>query len=166
MKTNNTEKVPVKGEAEQQIQRVDYSRKPPKYKSTKKVEYYCDYCGNKAWEKLSSYKKKKRHFCNEQCYWKFRMFDMPIEDHNRYGTGHTPEEKSKRIKARASLNYAIKSGKLERKPCEIENCVDWPEAHHDNYNKPLDVKWLCFKHHREYHYNVVGFTIYKNSIQK
>lgn len=45
---------------------------------------------------------------------------------------------------------AIKTGRLERKPCEV--CQNpKSHAHHDDYSKPLDVLWLCPKHHKERH---------------
>jgi peptidoglycan L-alanyl-D-glutamate endopeptidase CwlK len=44
----------------------------------------------------------------------------------------------------------IKRGLLIPYPCEV--CGKKKvEAHHDDYNKPYDIRWLCFKHHREYH---------------
>ena len=40
--------------------------------------------------------------------------------------------------------------RLEKKPCE--KCGEIKaEAHHEDYDKPLDVVWLCHKHHREIH---------------
>jgi len=48
------------------------------------------------------------------------------------------------------VSYALKSGKLIRQPCEVCN-EPRVQAHHDDYSKPLDVKWLCVKHHAERH---------------
>ena len=45
---------------------------------------------------------------------------------------------------------AIKKGILNIAPCEKCGKTD-AEAHHDDYNKPLEVRWLCRKHHREWH---------------
>jgi ribosomal protein S27AE len=33
-------------------------------------------------------------------------------------------------------------------------CGAKAQAHHDDYKKPLDVRWLCPKHHGEHHRNV------------
>jgi hypothetical protein len=47
---------------------------------------------------------------------------------------------------------AIRDGKLIRQPCEVcgEEKVD---AHHDDYNYPMSVRWLCRKHHAEHHWS-------------
>lgn len=53
-------------------------------------------------------------------------------------------------RAQAAARYAIKSGRLQRLPCEV--CGVTPtEAHHDDYSQPLNVRWLCPTHHREHH---------------
>lgn len=45
---------------------------------------------------------------------------------------------------------ARRDGKVTAKPCEI--CGDIKvDGHHDDYEKPLDVRWLCRKHHAEHH---------------
>ena len=49
-----------------------------------------------------------------------------------------------KIAARGSVRYY-----LEPKPCKI--CGDKAEAHHEDYDKPLEVQWLCKVHHREAH---------------
>jgi len=57
-----------------------------------------------------------------------------------------PEKSS----AYGKLYWALKTGKIKRLPCEI--CGKRKsQAHHHDYFKPLDVRWLCFKHHREVH---------------
>ena len=37
---------------------------------------------------------------------------------------------------------------LKRQPCW---CGATAEAHHPDYDKPLEVEWLCKKHHMEKH---------------
>ena len=37
-----------------------------------------------------------------------------------------------------------------RQPCEICG-AERVHAHHEDYNKPLEVRWLCPKHHRARH---------------
>ena len=48
------------------------------------------------------------------------------------------------------VRSAIKNAKLLRQPCQ--RCGK-PNAfaHHDDYSKPLEVKWFCNYHHCEYH---------------
>lgn len=48
-----------------------------------------------------------------------------------------------------AVSNAIRDGRLVRQPCEC--CGAWAQAHHDDYSKPLDVRWLCPKHHAEWH---------------
>jgi hypothetical protein len=53
-------------------------------------------------------------------------------------------------RARAFVNVYIKRNLVVRQPCE--KCGDIKtEGHHNDYNKPLDVVWLCRRHHLELH---------------
>ena len=52
--------------------------------------------------------------------------------------------------ARSIATYAIRRGKLIRQPCEV--CSSGrAHAHHDDYSKPLEIRWLCPKHHQQFH---------------
>lgn len=48
---------------------------------------------------------------------------------------------------------ALKSGKIKRCSCEICGSTIRVAGHHEDYSKPLDVKWLCAKHHSIYHFS-------------
>jgi hypothetical protein len=58
-----------------------------------------------------------------------------------------------RDKQKEHANYVIrkmiKDHLLEKLPCEICGYIK-AQAHHDDYNKPTQVIWLCQKH-RRYH---------------
>jgi len=52
--------------------------------------------------------------------------------------------------ARSLVAVKIKKGELLRQPCQI--CGrEKTDAHHNDYSKPLEVQWLCRKHHRDFH---------------
>jgi hypothetical protein len=55
-----------------------------------------------------------------------------------------------KIKAHSLLHTEVRAGRIVKQPCEVcgKRRV---EAHHDDYTKPLDVRWLCKKHHMELH---------------
>lgn len=56
----------------------------------------------------------------------------------------------KRVAARQKVQKALASGDITRQACEV--CGEpSAEAHHDDYTKPLEVRWLCKKHHTELH---------------
>lgn len=58
-------------------------------------------------------------------------------------------EQQRKIKARAYLNVYISRGKIKKGVCFCgETKV---EAHHADYDKPLEVTWLCRKHHLSTH---------------
>lgn len=48
----------------------------------------------------------------------------------------------KRI-AHALVNRAVLCGRLHKQPCEMCGSAVSVEAHHPDYSKPLDVRWLC-----------------------
>jgi transcription elongation factor Elf1 len=59
------------------------------------------------------------------------------------------EKFAEKRSARSKTFHAIKNGTIQVLPCLI--CGEKAEAHHHDYSRPLDVMWLCSKHHREAH---------------
>lgn len=57
------------------------------------------------------------------------------------------EKYPEKYQAREAVLKALRKGVLKKKPCE-ECGIKKVEAHHEDYSKPLKVKWLCHKHHR------------------
>lgn len=57
-----------------------------------------------------------------------------------------------RYRAHNMLSAAIRDGRLERgKKCELCGSKKNLEGHHDDYKKPLDVRWMCVRCHRLHH---------------
>lgn len=56
-------------------------------------------------------------------------------------------------RAHIAVGNAIRDGKLVKGPCELagDDCSGKIHAHHDDYAKPLEVRWFCTGHHRDEH---------------
>lgn len=74
---------------------------------------------------------------------RFRQYDRK--------RGYRPGD-PKKVAARNAVNHALAIGELVKGECEVgADCRGSIEAHHDDYDKPLSVRWLCKKHHGEVH---------------
>lgn len=74
------------------------------------------------------------------------------ENKERYDALRANWRKDNPKKARAhwTVGNALRYGNMEKEPCE--RCGDTEvHAHHYDYDKPLDVVWLCDKHHKQVH---------------
>ena len=119
----------------------EYHRLHKKEISARKKKYYED---NK--DKIAEYHKarrEKRNSVRRKHYAENREHELEVT----YG-------RRKRMYGGATIKVAnaIVSGRLAKNPCEICG-AEKAEAHHDDYNKPLEVRWLCKTHHTEWHKN-------------
>lgn len=49
------------------------------------------------------------------------------------------------------VNGRIRRGDMERLPCEVCGASVDVQGHHDDYNQPFVVRFLCATHHAEWH---------------
>lgn len=60
------------------------------------------------------------------------------------------KEDKRRTAAHNAVSRALRSGRLVRQPCE--RCGEEQSyAHHESYDRKLDVKWLCQPCHKQRH---------------
>lgn len=78
------------------------------------------------------------------------------ECHAEYMRGHRPKhselkpEAKKKANARSYANTYQRRGKLLKEPCTLCGS-EQTEKHHEDYDKPLEIEWLCRDCHLEYH---------------
>ena len=89
----------------------------------------------------------------------------PDKDHQRralYNAHHTEtireiarqtrKDHPEWVRAHKAVAYALKTGKLTRSPtCQHCGKKRFTHAHHDDYQRQLDVLWLCARCHRQLH---------------
>ncbi|MDQ2987409.1 MAG: DNA cytosine methyltransferase [Armatimonadota bacterium] len=97
---------------------------------------------------------------SRQGMWKiFKRREVVMRPNVRFGEdNHFFRGTSADDNAQNIVEKAIQRGALKPKPCEVcgtnGTFVDGRrevQAHHDDYNKPLAVRWLCQRHHHEWH---------------
>jgi len=103
----------------------------------RKVQIVCDQCGRVFWTRISKKGVLFQRFCSRRCVSRSRR--------NRRATPRAIHKRANR-----AVERALAAGAMHRQPCEI---CGHPQAHahHDDYSKPLDVRWLCRKHHVRLH---------------
>jgi len=82
----------------------------------------------------------------------YRAYDR--DRGNRLPESYQKEYREKyplKYKAHSMVNRAIKSGKLFKEPCVNCRSEENLHAHHDDYLKPLNVRWLCAGCHKHWH---------------
>ena len=71
------------------------------------------------------------------------------ESHNK-ATKKYRNKNPKAYKAHNLVAYHLKAKNIKQLPCSVCGEKD-TEAHHEDYNFPLEIIWLCNKHHNELH---------------
>lgn len=56
-----------------------------------------------------------------------------------------------KYRAHLAVHKAVVSGQLQKQCCEVCG-AETVDAHHDRYEEPLNVRWLCRRHHVKLHY--------------
>lgn len=81
-----------------------------------RVYFNCDYCGEESHDKLSQYKKKRRHYCNEVCYSSDRKENWKPYEQPTWTGGVSDYEAHKRWKAKNPERMAhLKARQYARK---------------------------------------------------
>lgn len=69
----------------------------------------------------------------------------------RISTDRWAQKFPEKHKAKSMVKNAVRDGRLKRLPCEVCGSDERIHGHHDDYSKPLDVRWLCAAHHHQHH---------------
>lgn len=129
----------------------------------KVVERVCEYCNTTFPVEQKEVNKGRGKFCGRSCKSKYYHYMKPQDGKSNpnWKGGRTSDPYNSYVKRYKEYNrkkanthrkvmYAVQQGQLIKEPCEVCGDVN-SEAHHDDYDKPLEVRWLCRKHHNELH---------------
>lgn len=113
-----------------------------KYKT---IDVICQCCGKTFFIAPAEHKREgKGKYCSYSCMGK-------ISKTNNGTKFKKTRAKNYHLQKKASykVQKAIRDGNLTQELCEV--CGKEGTAHHDDYAKPLEVRWLCHRHHLMHH---------------
>ena len=85
--------------------------------------------------------------------WRLTHPGQPYTEAKAAGIARWRQANPQAVAAKRLAYDAKRRGDLMPEPCKA--CGAEPaEAHHEDYNKPLEVRWLCRLHHRERHMEI------------
>lgn len=98
------------------------------------------------------------------CYLSYNAGRRPTESyretHYRSNSKYR-EQNPEKYRAQTALGNAVRDGKVRKHLCYCGEVK--VQAHHHDYSRPLEVVWLCDKHHKEVHFPKQGEAIYANA---
>lgn len=97
---------------------------------------------------LAKERKRQREKTSAKRY--LRISKTPTKEDRYKATSKYRKSHPLKHAAHMAVQVAIKSQKLFKQPCQVCGNPN-SEAHHDNYEEPLNVLWLCSKHHAARH---------------
>jgi hypothetical protein len=126
-----------------------------------RVEKACEECGETFHALRYLHRRGEARFCGIRCASRGKRKprqDGPLNSNWKGGVAKDNVRYKMRfrerypVKAAAhdAVKDALRAGKLTRQPCEVCG-KPRGHAHHDDYRKPLEVRWLCRDHHLEWH---------------
>ena len=72
-----------------------------------------------------------------------------VKEHQKKAFAKYREKNPEKYRAHYMVNNAIRAGKIHRpNVCERCGAEQFTEASHNDYDKPLEIEWLCRPCHR------------------
>lgn len=108
----------------------------------------CKACAHADYEKRYANPARRAALNSSSQAWKDRRPERHAELARDYRRRH-PEK----VIAQNRLNYAVRKGLIQRKPCEACGTTEKVHAHHHSYEPEhwYDVRWLCYVCHKLEH---------------
>lgn len=116
------------------------------------TEQQCVQCGKTFHPEKRETNRGGGKYCSRECYYKSKEGEgNPMWNNN--ASDRTTENYKMKNYAHGVVRHAKETGVIEPKPCEVCGEIE-VDAHHDDYEKPLEIRWLCRTCHLKLHFRL------------